>query len=225
VTNSGEIIEKQSLDHCVQKINPVQNDRVHSVNPVKNDYDCSCSSSYINIKTTTTNTEKIEKNFSEKIPLVFPVGLNAKEINLAKSNMAGIEPSLQQAILDEMAAKIQTQCKTSNPVRNPIGYLAWMCNAHRAGTAVLTSLGIRYAEKRENQAVLDLQAQEQKRQPMPDKKTVVQASATRRVDYADKIQALKDSLRSRKNSQADSATYPGQLGAMGLGGNAACFAV
>jgi hypothetical protein len=94
-----------------------------------------------------------------------------------------------------------------------------MCNAHLDGLVVLTSLGIRHAEKRDNQVILDQRMLEQKQQSVPVKKIAGQ-TANRRVDYADKLQALKDSLRSGKNSPVDNATYPGQLGAMGYGGQA-----
>jgi hypothetical protein len=207
VQKEQEIQEKQPLENLAQKLNPVEN------------VACSCSS-YINNKTTTTtNAEKIEKIVFEKIPLVFPVDLKPREIHLAECNLTRIAPDLHQAFLDEVSAQIHARRKTSNPIRNPIGYLAWMCNAHLDGVVVLTSLGIRHSEKREKQASLDGQVQEQKQQPAPVKKPIGQV-ATRRVDYKDRIQALRDGLRSGKNSQADNATYPGQLGAMGYGGQA-----
>lgn len=208
VQKEQEIQEKQPLENLA-----------HSVNPVKNAA-CSCSS-YINNKTTTTtNAEKIEKSVVEKIPLVFPVDLNPREIHLAECNLTRIAPDLHQAFLDEVSAQINARRKTLNPIRNPIGYLAWMCNAHLDGVVVLTSLGIRHSEKREKQVSLDQQVQQQKQQPVPAKKTAGQV-ATRRVDYKERIQALRDGLRSGKNSQADNTTYPGQLGAMGYGGRAA----
>jgi len=208
VQKEQEIQVKQPLDNLVKKLNLVKN------------VACSCSS-YINNKTTTTtNAEKIEKIVFEKIPLVFPVDLKPREIHLAECNLTRIAPDLHQAFLDEVSAQIHARRKTSNPIRNPIGYLAWMCNAHLDGVVVLTSLGIWHSEKREKQASLDGQVQEQKQQPVPVKKPAGQV-ATRRVDYKDRIQALRDGLRSGKNSQADNATYPGQLGAMGYGGQAA----
>ncbi|MGH8566833.1 MAG: hypothetical protein ACREXU_02175 [Gammaproteobacteria bacterium] len=65
--------------------------------------------------------------------------------------LRGIDPELQQALLDELAGKIQAQAKTARPVRNPIGLLAWMCKEAKAGLAPLTSAHLRCRERRERE--------------------------------------------------------------------------
>lgn len=46
---------------------------------------------------------------------------------------SGIDRELQQALLDELAAKLRSQAKTVRPVRNPIGPLTWICQEAKAG--------------------------------------------------------------------------------------------
>lgn len=186
VKNSNVANKKQRLSDVVQKLN--QDDRV-------------CSSSLLNIinnnKTTTTGCIKFETEKGAKIPLIYPPEFNADEIKLAELYLKRIEPALQQAFLDETAAKIDAKRKTSNPVRNPIGYLSWLCQSHSRGLTALTSLSVRYAEKR----ALALKKQEEKPkgciEPMgqvTDKKNRVQSAE----DYKSRIIALRAGLNLSK---------------------------
>jgi hypothetical protein len=118
-----------------------------------------CSSSCIKNKTTTTtaaqHSEKREP-VSRAEPttssaLVYPEPLSRNEQGLARMYLRGLDPELQQALLDELAGKIQAQAKTARPVRNPIGLLAWMCNEAKAGRPPLTSAHLRCRERRERE--------------------------------------------------------------------------
>ena len=117
-----------------------------------------CSSSCIKNKTTTTTAAQ----HSEKRPvsraepttssaLVYPEPLSQNEQGLARMYLRRLDPELQQALLDELAGKIQAQAKTARPVRNPIGLLAWMCKEAKAGRPPLTSVHLRCRERRERE--------------------------------------------------------------------------
>lgn len=87
-------------------------------------------------------------------PLVYPEPLSRNEQGLARMYLRGIDPELQQALLDELAGKILAQAKTARPVRNPIGLLAWMCKEAKAGRPPLTSVHLRCRERRERERSL-----------------------------------------------------------------------
>ena len=109
-----------------------------------------CSSSFLNKKTPTTNSEGISNKAEQKITagLIFPKAFNANENNLAQMYLKKIEPELQQSFLDETAEQIKQRSKTSNPIRNPIGYLAWLCDEHGKGNTYLTSAHLKHQEQR-----------------------------------------------------------------------------
>ena len=129
--------------------------------------------------------------------MIYPPEFNADEIKLAELYLKRIEPALQQAFLDETAAKIDAKRKTSNPVRNPIGSLSWLCQSYSQGLTALTSLSVRYAEKR----ALALKKQEEKPKgciesmgQVTDKKNRVQSAE----DYKSRIIALRAGLNLSK---------------------------
>ena len=210
--------DKKHHIHRVQKMNPViknsennkkqsLDDQVHYLN-LGNDV----GSSLLNLnnnKTTTTNLIRFEKESDLKIPLIFPNEFNASEIKLAELYLKRVETELQQAFLDETAAKIETKRKTSNPVRNPIGYLAWLCNAHTQGLTALTSLSIRYAEKRERELKMKIENQPGKpKERINPRGQVADKSRTQSVeDYKSRIIDLRASLNLSKNNHKDGCAH------------------
>ena len=157
----NKIIENQELNIQVQKMN---------LAPICSS---SCSSSFNNNfnKTTTTNSEGIFKKAGSKIEppadrtispdLVFPKAFNQNEIKLARMYLKKIEEELQQKFLDETAAQIKQREKTSNPIRNPVGYLSWLCNEHRRGNTYLTSAHIVFQEQRERKKLRETRLKQQ----------------------------------------------------------------
>ena len=143
--------------------------------------------------------------------MFFPKEFNASEIKLAELYLKRIEPELQQAFLDETAAKIETKRKTSNPVRNPIGYLAWLCNAHMQGNTVLTSLGVRYAEKRarELKNKLDKQVERPREQIHPERVQATKNNGTRSAeDYKSRLIEFRAGLNLGKNYDRSGSQCP-----------------
>ena len=130
-----------------------------------------CSSSSfnkkdLNKKTPTTNSEGISKQPEKKVKpeLIYPKSFNANENKLAKMYLKKIEPALQQSFLDETAAQIKQRSKTNNPIRNPIGYLAWLCNEHDKGNTYLTSASLKHQEQRERKASREQKLKQQQQE-------------------------------------------------------------
>ena len=146
------------------KINENQQDIIHVQNlnrvPI-----CSsrCSSSSLNKKTPTTNAAGIFKQEKKEIQenLIYPKVFNANENKLANMYLKKIEPDLQQNFLDETAAQIKQRSKTSNPFRNSIGYLAWLCNEHEKGNTFLTSAYMKHQEQRERKQARERKIKQQ----------------------------------------------------------------
>jgi len=145
--------------HRVQKSNldPVQilNDQKSNPAPPR-----SSSSSFLN-KTTTTELEAAGEEFCNPPAtdgvcpsLVYPASLSANEQVLARLHLDPIPAKLRQPVLDELGEKIRVQSKTGNPIRNPIGYLCWMCNRVKAGEVPLTSLSLKARERRAHEAAM-----------------------------------------------------------------------
>jgi hypothetical protein len=80
--------------------------------------------------------------------------LSANERQMASMYLKGLGTELQQALLDELGAKLRHQTKTIHPVRNPIGLLAWMCQAARVGQPPLTSAHLQYRAIRERERLV-----------------------------------------------------------------------
>jgi len=162
--------------HQVQKIYPVKIKTEKNNNPVDYQQDniqvqkmnldviCSSCSSFNNKKTTTTGKgiKKVGSNFEpdQNIldppcpdlfgDLVFPDSFSSDEITLGRKCLEIIDPNLHQDLLDEVAAQIRLKSKTSNPVRNQVGYLSWICNEYQKGSVRLTSAYLNHRKKREN---------------------------------------------------------------------------
>jgi len=149
-----EIIENQQDSIQVQKLN---------VAPL-----CSsrCSSSSLNKRTPTTNSAGISKQNEKEIQenLIYPKAFNSNENKLAKMYLKKIELDCQQDFLDETAAIIKQRSKTSNPIRNSIGYLAWLCNEHCKGNTYLTSAYMKHQEQRERKQVREMKIKQQQQE-------------------------------------------------------------
>jgi len=120
----------------------------------------------INNKTPTTNSVGNSKHDKKEIQenLIYPKAFNANENKLAEMYLKKIEFDLQQDFLDETAAQIKQRSKTSNPIRNPIGYLAWLCSEHGKGNTFLTSAYLKYQEQRERKETRDKKIKQQQRE-------------------------------------------------------------
>lgn len=147
VEKNSENEENQSLNIHVQKLNAAN----------------VCSSLY-NKTTTTTTTGKETENFENQVEvkkhpesdgLIFPSDFNANEVELAGMYLNRVETELWQAFLDETAGQIIQRRKTSNPIRNPIGFLSWLCNEHAQGNTYLTSAHLKHRERREQQQAVE----------------------------------------------------------------------
>lgn len=125
-----------------------------------------CSSSSLIKKennTSTTNSVGISKfvEHSVKENLIYPQEFNANENKLAAMYLQKIDLDLQQTYLDETAAIIKQRSKTNNPIRNPIGYLAWLCNEQSQGNTYLTSAYIKHQEQRERKETREKKIKQQ----------------------------------------------------------------
>jgi len=58
----------------------------------------------------------------------------------------------QQNLLDELGEQIRQRKDTSNPVRNPIGYLNWLCQQIEQGKQPLSSAHLNRQERRRREA-------------------------------------------------------------------------
>lgn len=142
---NSDFEENQSLNNHVQKLN------VANV----------CSSSIYNKTTTTCSLH--EQNFENQDEgeliadggLIFPPDFNRNEKQLASMYLKRVEEELRQPFLDETAGQIIQRRKTTNPIRNPIGFLSWLCNEHARGNSYLTSAHLKHRERREQQQAVE----------------------------------------------------------------------
>ena len=130
-----------------------------------------CSSSSLikkqkNNKTSTTNSVGISKGEEQRVKenLIYPQEFNANENKLADLYLQKIDLDLQQIYLDETAAIIKQRSKTNNPIRNPIGYLSWLCNEQSQGNTYLTSAYIKHQEQRERKETREKKIKQQQRE-------------------------------------------------------------
>ncbi len=128
-----------------------------------------CSSSSLIKKennTSTTNSVGISKRVKHRVKehLIYPQAFNANENKLAALYLQKIDLDLQQIYLDETAAIIKQRSKTNNPIRNPIGYLAWLCNEQSQGNTYLTSAYIKHQEQRERKETREKNIKQQQRE-------------------------------------------------------------
>jgi hypothetical protein len=108
-----------------------------------------CSSSLLKTTTTSKNPRARENDFH------FPPSLTSAEITLALSRLDQLPAELRQAFLDETAAQIERKRQTQRPIRNPIGFLDWLCSEYSQGNNRLTSLSVRYQEQRQMQQQIE----------------------------------------------------------------------
>jgi 1,2-phenylacetyl-CoA epoxidase catalytic subunit len=81
--------------------------------------------------------------------------LTSAEITLALSRLDQLPEELRQTFLDETAAQIERKRQTQHPIRNPIGFLDWLCSEYSQGNNRLTSLSVRYQEQRQMQQQIE----------------------------------------------------------------------
>ncbi len=140
VVNADEK-QKTSQVHKVNADETLTDVQVHKVNAVVNVEVNGCSSSYLNNTTTTVVPE-----FTE---LVYPAFETPNELYICKLLMAKVDPQYQQAILDELAARMSSTSKHHQKLDNPIGYLkGWLIKKLNEGEIPLTSLGAKLAAER-----------------------------------------------------------------------------
>ena len=109
-----------------------------------------CSSSLLKTTTTSQNPRARENDF------YFPPSLTSAEIALAlDQTRTAARWIVRQAFLDETAAQIERKRQTQHPIRNPIGFLDWLCSEYSQGNNRLTSLSVRYQEQRQMQQQID----------------------------------------------------------------------
>ena len=108
-----------------------------------------CSSSLLKTTTTSKNPRARENDF------YFPPSLTSAEITLALSRLDQLPEELRQAFLDETAAQIERKRQSQHPIRNPIGFLDWLCSEYSQGNNRLTSLSVRYQEQRQMQQQIE----------------------------------------------------------------------
>ncbi len=176
----------------VQNLNSAnQNNNNQSLNvQVQKLNSATCSSSFIK-KSTTTSSNTSPRAFDA---LAFPKTLNHDERELAFLYLQTLPQSDQQALLDELAAQIQSKKNTTNPIRNPIGYLSWMCGQLETGKRPLTSLGLNNKQHREREHCQELQLDQVKKQMTEQARTTsTNTPLGHRLDQlADRIARKKD---------------------------------
>jgi hypothetical protein len=155
----------------------------------------SCSSNFNKKTTTTTDPDYLKQITAAEAlsTLVFPPEFNASEQALARLYVQTLEPALRQHFLDETAAQIEAKRNTSNPIRNPIAYLGWLCNEQAKGNTRLTSLSIRYRDNRLRKRQTEQQIQ-QKQQELVASTPV----KPRRQAHDNPARQLREALATRK---------------------------
>jgi hypothetical protein len=107
------------------------------------------SSSYIN-KSTTTYTQ----GNSAREKLVRPAELSSNEYALALRRLKPYPLDVQQDLLDELGEQIRLRKDTHNPIRNPVGYLNWLCQEIDQGKQPLSSAHLERQKRRKREAAL-----------------------------------------------------------------------
>jgi len=193
----------------VQNLNLDQNDRVQILNSANqneeyqalniqvqklNSVPCSsrCSSSFINKSTTTFSDDSARAKALDD--LVFPTMLSRDECELAFIYLQSVAENDRQALLDELAAQIRSKTSTANPIRNPIGYLSWMCEQLESGKRPLTSLGVKNRQLRERQDRQRAELEKEQKRITDDARQQKNTSLTERLGQI-------ANTRSRKKEQ------------------------
>lgn len=129
-------------------------------NSAHGDFERSSSSSIFLEKTTTTNTGGNNHQAETKKPvaahrskqtLIRPPELTNNEYALALRRIQKMPLEEQQNLLDELGEQIMQRKDTSNPVRNPIGYLNWLCQQIEEGKQPLSSAHLTRQERRQRE--------------------------------------------------------------------------
>jgi len=115
----------------------------------------SCSSN----KNTTTTKHTPHTSAKDSEALHFPPKISANERDLAQMYLSTIDDSRQQAVLDEWHGRLQSASRRSNPIDNPIGYLASLCRRVKTGEFHIT-IGVKVRDARERE---QRRAEEEKR--------------------------------------------------------------
>ncbi len=128
---------------------PVQN--MHTVQKLHTVV-CSSSNKYINTTTTSTKNPRAHMREDEceidHSELHFPPKLTANERKLALMYLQRVEQDRRQDVLDEWHGRLQSGERRSDPIDNPIGYLAGLCRRVGTGEFQIT-IGLKIQEKRE----------------------------------------------------------------------------
>lgn len=130
----------------------------HVQNSEPGDFERSSSSSIFLEKTSTTNAggknhhEDKKQSAATAQPLIAPTELTRNEYALALRRIQKMPLDEQQNLLDELGEQIRQRKDTSNPVRNPIGYLNWLCQQLEQGKQPLSSAHLNRQERRRREA-------------------------------------------------------------------------
>lgn len=112
-----------------------------------------------NKKTTTTNIGAENKK-NRRDSLVRPTELSDNEYRLVLRRIERFPLKDQQDLLDELGEQIRQRKNTHNPIRNPVGYLNWLCDQIEHGKQPLSSAHLERQKRRQREA--ELQAAERK---------------------------------------------------------------
>ncbi|MBT3812442.1 MAG: hypothetical protein HOF98_06465, partial [Gammaproteobacteria bacterium] len=157
-----DINEKQSLEEINEDLEVSDNCHVHNLNMASI---CSSSSFNKNLNKKTTTTKNFKEIYeNESSELVYPKEFNVAERRLAGMYLKNFQQELKQSFLDETAAQIINRRKTNKPIRNPIGYLAWLCNEYGKGNLYLTSFFINHQESRNREKATELSVEKKKQE-------------------------------------------------------------
>ena len=89
--------------------------------------------------------------------------------------LKSFEQKLAQSFLDETAAQIINRKKTHKAIRNPVGYLSWLCNEYGKGNLYLTSLYLKHQELRVREEVTERAVEKKKQELIQAAKNKVSA--------------------------------------------------
>ncbi|MEJ1355817.1 MAG: STY4528 family pathogenicity island replication protein [Candidatus Sedimenticola sp. (ex Thyasira tokunagai)] len=116
----------------------------------------SSSSSFLNIKTTTTTSTKIPHARAEQNTpsdsLILPSALKPNERPLAVMQIQRIPEEIRQDVLDQLAADLNNKNR-KEPVRDPVAYLHTLCRRVLSGEFELTSRGLAIKEQRKRETI------------------------------------------------------------------------
>ena len=195
-------------------VTPLQNLKSHPLQNLKSERSSSCS--YINKKTTTTTTGNPEKSDARareentQTPLAFPSSLSQNELRLARICLRNAPETVQQDILDELAGRLLAAKRKSEPIDNPIGYLAQLCKAARKGSFTLTSLGLKAREQRRQEAHLKRLEEISRERALAHMQTLLENPGRPSPDRESRTQGASDgsAITSHEHSADGSAINP-----------------